>query len=323
MKRGQQIDHYATLGVGRTASQEEIKRAYRKLAKKHHPDRNPNDSDAERRFKAVQRAYKILSETGSRAQYDQFGEGGVGRFSADPRGQRVYEWGGGSTINIDDLQDLMSAFGGGGRASVFDDIVGGGSRGRRSRSAPRPGEDEEHRIALTFDQAVHGCTIVVRLSHPKNVKSEQLEVKVPAGVDDGQRIRLKSRGRPGINGGPPGDLFLCCSISPHPHFTRRGADIYLEVPVTVAEAALGAKIDVPSIDGRTAVTLPPGTPGGSKLRLQHHGVPRRDAAGRGDMYVVIRIVPPATLNDDQRGAFEKLREHDDPDPRGQCKWWKG
>jgi DnaJ-class molecular chaperone len=316
-------DYYQTLGVARSASQDEIKRAYRRLAKEHHPDRNPNDPAAETRFKEVQQAYEILSNAESRAQYDQFGEAGVGRWSSDPRGQRVYQWGGGSKINIDDLDDLMSAFGGGRPASIFDELFGGRRQGWDPQPSSRRGADEEHRISLTFEQAVHGCTVAVKPAHARTGKAEELEVKIPAGVEDGQRIRLKGRGRPGVNGGPPGDLFLCCSITPHPYFMRRGADIYLDVPVTVAEATLGARIEVPSLDGRAIVTLPPGTPGGAKLRLENHGVTKHNRNECGDMYVVIKIIPPTALADEQRRAFERLRKYDEADPRSECGWWKG
>ncbi len=323
MNTGRHADYYQTLGVGRSASADEIKRAYRKLAKKYHPDRNPDNPQAEQRFKDVQQAYEILSDADKRAQYDQFGEAGVGRVGSNTRGQNVYQWGGGSSIPVDDLEDLMSAFGGRGGASVFEELFGSGRQRRRASAGSRRGEDEEHKVSITFDQAIHGCTLALQVTHMQDSKAEQLEVKIPAGVEEGQRIRLKGRGRPGVNGGPPGDLLLCCSVGSHRYFTRRGADIYLDVPVTVSEAALGAKIEVPSIDGRTLVTLPSGTPGGAKLRLKNHGIAKRHRRGRGDQYVVIKIVLPARLTDEQRRAFETLGEHDKSDPRAECDWWEG
>ena len=322
-------DYYDVLGVKRTAKADEIKRAYRKLAKQYHPDRNPDDASAEGKFKEVQEAYSTLVDPEKRAQYDQFGAAGVGNWQTTPQGQRVYQWGGGTTVGAEDLEDLFSAFGGGGghagaggHASVFDQFFGGA--GRRRRQAPRPGRgrDEERPITLSFEQAIHGATLSLQLESGSNGQTQRLEVKIPPGVDEGRRIRVKGR-VPGTYGGPPGDLILRCTIQPHPHFTRRGADIYVDVPLSVTEAALGAKIEVPAIDGRAIVTIPPGTPGGTKLRLSGRGVKKMDGDGRGDQYVVIRIVPPKELTDEQRRLFESLREADSSDPRERCEWNAG
>jgi curved DNA-binding protein len=313
-------DYYGVLGVSSSASQDEIKRAYRAKAKQYHPDRNPNDPSAEQKFKEVQQAYSVLRDPKKRAEYDQFGEAGVGRWATDPRGQKVYQWGGRSTVNVEDLEDLMSAFGGGRPASVFEEFFGGRQRGRAPASAPQRGADEESPISLTFEQAIHGATVSVSLRSKAAQRTESLEVKIPPGVGDGQKIRLKAKGHPGLNGGRPGDLFLVCSVRPHPYFTRRGADVYLDVPVTSSEAALGARIEVPSLDGRVTVTLPPGTSSGAKLRLRRRGVKKPGSDQRGDQYVVISVVTPKDLTEEQRTLFEKLREHDPPDPRVGCDW---
>jgi len=315
-------DYYGILGVSRSASQDEIKRAYRAMAKKFHPDRNPNDPSAEQKFKEVQQAYNVLRDPQKRAEYDQFGEAGVGQWSTNPRGQRVYQWGSESAVNVEDLEDLMSAFGGGRRASIFDEFFGGRQRRRKPTPAPQRGADEEKQISLSFEQAIHGATVSVRLRPGPNGPTESLEVKIPPGVEDGQKIRLKGKGHRGVNGGPPGDLLLVCSTRPHPCFTRRGGDVYLDVPVTITEAAIGAKIEVPSLDGRVTVTIPPGTPSGTKLRLRGRGVKKRGSDQRGDQYIVISIVPPTELTDEQRGLFQKLREHEPTDPRKNCGWWK-
>ena len=316
-------DYYEILGVKRSASQDEIKRAYRKLAKQHHPDRNPDDPAAERQFTEVLQAYEVLGDPQKRSQYDRFGEAGVGQWSTNPEGRRVYQWGGDSSVNFEDLEDLMSAFGGSGgqRASVFDQFFRGTGRGR-PRSAPKRGADEEHRISLSFDQAIHGATVTVRLRSGREGRSETLEVKIPSGVQEGQRIRLRGRGQPGQDGGPRGDLHLVCSITLHEYFTRQGADIYVDVPVTVIEAVLGGEIEVPTLGGRAVVSLPPGTSSGTKLRLKGRGVLKRGDTQRGDQYVVIVIVPPKAVTDEQQRLFEQLREQETLNPRSECAWEK-
>ena len=318
-------DHYEVLGVSRSASTDEIKRAYRSLAKKYHPDRNPGDPSAEGKFKEVQHAYTVLIDPKKREQYDQFGDVAVGEWQTRPTGEQVYQWGGGSSVGVEDLEDLFSAFGGrggGGRGEgVFEQIFGNaGRRGpsRRAGTAPRRTVDEEHPVELTFDQAVHGMTVTLDLSHGRR-GHETIEVKIPSGIEAGQKVRVRGR-VPGRNGGPPGDLILICNVAPHPYFHRDGLDIHLDVPVSVTEAALGAKIDVPTIDGHATVTLPPGTPSGSKLRLKGRGIVRRGTAERGDQYVVVQIVPPKSLSEEQRRMYEMLREGDRQDPRSRCPW---
>lgn len=315
-------DLYEILGVKRSASQEEIKRAYRKLAKQHHPDRNPNDPSAEDRFKEVQKAYQILSNKEKRADYDRFGEAGVGQWSTGHHGQKVYQWGGDSTINMEDLEDLMSAFGGGQgpRPSVFEQFFGGRSGRRETAARPQHGADEEHPISLSFEQAYHGAVVTVQLSSRSGGRDETLDVKIPPGVEDGQRIRLPGRGHPGRYGGTSGNFYLKCSVKPHPYFTRRGADILVEVPITVCEAVLGAKIDVPTMEGLVSMTVPAGSGSGTKLRLKGRGFPGRRGANRGDQHVVLKVVPSGKLTEEQRRLYEKLRDLEDSDPRASCKW---
>jgi len=276
----------------------------------------------------VQRAYDVLRDPKKREQYDQFGEVGVGEVHTDPRGQRVYEWGGGSSVRVDDLEEILNAFGGmGGGRSPFDDIFGqfrsGRGRVRRGQAAaPAAGAHEEHRVELSFDQAVHGASLNVTLRSGANGQSETLTVKIPPGVEDGQKIRLKGRGQPGRHGGRAGDLYLVCSVKPHAWFRRKGADVYVDVPVSMAEAALGAKIEVPTVDGPATVTLPPGTASDAKLRLAGKGIRKGDGGDRGDHYVVIKIVPPKRMDTELQELFGKLQELDPSDPRAQCPWKK-
>ncbi len=323
-------DFYEIIGVGRNASTDEIKRAYRRLAKKYHPDRNPGDLGAEAKFKEVQQAYGVLSNPDKRAQYDRFGEVGVGQWSAAPGGRKVYQWGG-SSVGVEDLEDLFSAFGGGQRPSIFEELLGGGSPGgphsvgrrRTSRRAPpQRTPDLEQIVELSFEQAVNGMTLTIQLRTSSSGRPETIEVKIPPGVQDGQKLRLRGQ-VPGGNGQGPGDLYLKCSIRPHAYFTRRGADIYVDVPVSITEAALGGKIEVPSIDGPATVTLPPGTPGGAKLRLKGRGIRKPGPDRRGDQFVVVRIAVPKTLTGEQRRLFEELKSHDLHDVRAGCPWSGG
>lgn len=325
-------DYYNILGVNRTSSADEIKRAYRKLAKQHHPDRNPDDPSSEAKFKEVQQAYDVLKDDKKREQYDHYGEAGVGQWATESGGQKVYQWGGGSSINMDDLQDLFSAFGGSGgrrnpsQASIFDQFFGGGGRGSPQPSAtsprpPRQGNHEERRINLSLEQAFHGAVVSVKLKTSSQSIPEELEVKIPPGITEGQRIRLPGKGHPGQYGGPPGDFHLVCAISPHEYFKRDGSDVQLELPVSVSEAALGAKIDVPTLEGTVMITVPPGTSGGSTLRLKGRGFPSGNGQ-RGDQYVMIKITPPTDLTDKQQAAFEKLRELERENPRATCGWMK-
>jgi DnaJ-class molecular chaperone len=317
-------DFYDILGVSRSATAEEIKRAYRKLAKKYHPDRNPNDPSADRRFKEVQESYAVLGDAEKRAEYDQYGRAGVGQFSTNPRGQRVYEWGGQSKINVEDLNDLFSAIGrgeGSHGASVFDQVFGGGGRNRASAApTPQRGNDVEKSISLSFEQAVHGAVVTVELRTRRGKQADKLEVKIPQGVKDGQKIRLAGKGNPGSHGGAAGDFLLVCSIRPHAYFRRVGANVLLNVPISLSEAALGTAVEVPTIDGPVTVTIPPGTSSGAKLRLNGRGLAVPGTASRGDQIVVIEIVAAKTLSDKQRGLFEQLSSLDSTNVRAGCPW---
>ncbi len=315
---------YEILGIPRSATAEEIKRAYRKLAKKYHPDRNPNDSSAERKFKEVQQSYEVLGDAEKRAQFAEYGRAGVGNFSTNPRGQQVYEWGGQSSINVEDLSDLFSAIGRGREshgASVFDQMFGGGGRNRASAApAPRRGSDVEKPISLSFEQAAHGAVVTVELRTRRGMRGDKLEVKIPKGVKDGQKIRLAGKGNPGSHGAAAGDFLLVCSIRPHAYFRREGADILLDVPISLSEAALGTGVEVPTVDGPVTVTIPPGTSSGAKLRLKGRGLAVRGTPSRGDQFVVIEIVAGQALSDEQRGLFEKISSLDSTDVRAGCQW---
>ncbi|MHC5108768.1 MAG: DnaJ C-terminal domain-containing protein [Planctomycetota bacterium] len=323
-------DYYEVLGVSRSADVKEIKKAYKILAKKYHPDTN-QDADAETRFKEVQEAYDVLRDPEKRAEYDQFGKAGVGSFQTRPGGQRVYQWGGGSTVNVDDLEDLMSAFGSGDNrhASIFDDLFGGFGRrqqGARRRPPPtqsEPGENEQSEVHLTFEQAFHGTSLTVTRRAPGNGQGETLDVKIPPGVADGQKIRLKGKGKPGRHGGAQGDLIIICRVGPHEYFQREGSNLLVDVPVTLSEAALGAKIEVPTLEGNVVLTLPPSTRSGSKLRLAGKGLRQQGKPDRGDLYIVVQIVPPADLSDREKDLLQELMSLEKGSVRAECPWATG
>ena len=305
-------DYYEVLGVSRSASADEIKRAYRRLAKQYHPDRNPDDPSAEAKFKEVQAAHDVLKDPQKRSQYDRFGPAAVGNWQTDPGGQRVYTWSdGGPTISFDDMEDLFSAFGGLGGAGEagagpFADVFGREGRGRRRRAPAQRGLDLERPVNLSFEQAARGTSVEVdRVAG--DGRRQTIQVKIPAGVKDGQRIRLKGKGQPGLNGGPPGDLYLAVTVRPHRLFRRDGLDVYVDVPLTIAQASLGDKVDIPTLAGEVTLTIPPGTNGGSKLRLAGHGIkPAKGAAG--DLYAVVRVAAIRNPTERQARLLRELAE---------------
>jgi curved DNA-binding protein len=283
-------DLYAALGVARTATQDEIRKAYRKLARKHHPDVNPNNPKAAERFKEISFANDVLSDEKKRALYDEFGIRGLDA-GFDPDQARAYKrWSEGaqrspwhqehySTSDVD-LEELLGGLGGifGGR---FEGMRRGAPRG------PRPGPDAEGEVAIDFLDAVRGGKVTITLEG-----RGALQVTIPPGADDGTRIRLAGQGGPGREGGPAGDLYLTLRVRPHPFFRREGADLHVEVPVTVPELVLGAQIQVPTPDGAASVKVPPGSANGQKLRLRGKGATRRGSTERGDLYASLKAVLP-------------------------------
>jgi curved DNA-binding protein len=333
-------DYYQVLGVSRNASAEEIKKAYRKLAKQYHPDRNPNDKSAEAKFKEVQEAYDVLSDPKKKQAYDQFGQTGVGGggsphpgsggWRSGPSGQRVYTWknGGGPDIPIEDLDDLFNIFSGhaggqtsrrGRRASrsPFEDMFGGGGgtyAGPETGAGAPAGQDIEHKVSLTFEEALQGTTRDIAFQG-----DGRIQVKIPQGVRDGQRIRVRGKGQPGPTGNR-GDLYVVCQVQPHPYFRREGNDIYLDLPISLSEAALGTKVEIPTLEGKTVLTIPAGTGGGAKLRLKGKGIKPAGNQPQGDQYVTVRVVPPKSLNDRQKELMEEFREAGEESPRNNIKW---
>jgi molecular chaperone DnaJ len=342
-------DYYEILGIDRNASSQDIKKAYRKLAVKYHPDKNPNDPKAEEAFKEAAEAYSVLSDEEKKSIYDRYGHEGLR---------------GGPQVNAEIFREFTDIFGGG---SIFEDLFSDFFGGRRNRVSR--GADLRYDLEITFEEAVHGteakilvprsvacegcggsgaapgsqkrpCPTCgghgqVRLQqgflvvarpcghcrgsgqiipepctackgHGQVPKERQLTLPIPAGVDTGSRMRLAGEGEAGLRGGPPGDLYVVLTVKPHKTFRREGEDVYLELPVTFPQAALGAELEVPTIDGVEHVSIPEGTQSGTVVKLRGKGVPRLQGGGRGDQLVVIQVVTPQKITKEQRALLEKL-----------------
>ncbi|MFS0644149.1 molecular chaperone DnaJ [Siminovitchia sp. 179-K 8D1 HS] len=345
-------DYYEVLGVSKNATKDEIKKAYRRLSKKYHPDIN-KEPGADEKFKEISEAYEVLSDDQKRAQYDQFGHDG-------PQG-----FGGGGFDSAD--------FGGfGGFEDIFSTFFGGG---RKDPNAPRQGADLQYNMNLTFEEAVFGKETIIEIPREETCdtcggsgakpgtkpdtchhchgtgqlnieqntpfgkivnrrvchycqgtgkiikekcrtchgegkvkKRKKINVKIPKGVDDGQQMRVPGQGEPGINGGPPGDLFVVFRVSPHEFFERDGDDIYCEMPITFVQAALGDEIEVPTLYGKVKLKIPAGTQTGTRFRLRDRGVQNVRGYGRGDQHVAVKIVTPTKLNEQQKSLLRQFAE---------------
>lgn len=292
-------DFYAVLGVSKTASQAEIKKAYRKLAQKYHPDQNPGDTAAEEKFKEVSAAYDILGDEKKRREYDQlramFAGGAYGP------GQRV---------RIDNFEDLFAGAGGGGVEDLFGRIFGGGFTHRGARK----GRDVEAATQLTFMQALEGATVTLTVRTPGD-GPRSVKARIPPGVKDGDRIKLANKGEPGYDGGPPGDLLVVVKVLPHPRFGRKGRDLTLKLPITFYEAALGAEVDVPTLpSGSVKLKIPAGTPSGKTFRVRDRG-PRFANGTTGDLLVTVEVMVPTKLNRRQKELLTQLAEAETDNPR--------
>jgi molecular chaperone DnaJ len=361
-------DLYEILGVAKTASADEIKKAYRKLARQYHPDKNPGDTEAEERFKEVQGAYDVLSDPEKRKQYDQLGSrmfSGAG----GPQGGN-FQWSG----TTGDLGDLSDLFGG-----LFDNFGGGARTTTRTRQRGERGRDVEVVVNVSFEDSLKGATLKIpvelettcsacrgtgaepgtspkicpecrgrgvvsesqglfALSTPcprcggngtvieqpcrkckgsgRERRTKRYTVKIPPGVKDGTQIRLKGKGEAGYSGGPPGDVIVVTRVTPSPLFRRKGADLVIEVPVTYAEAALGATVEVPTPDGgRISLKVPAGSQDGKLLKVKGRGAPKLNGGGKGDLLARLRVVVPTKLSKAEREALENLQKVSHEDPR--------
>jgi molecular chaperone DnaJ len=356
-------DYYEVLGVDKSASDADIKKAYRNLAKKYHPDANPGDSTAEAKFKEINEAYSVLSDSETKARYDQYGHAGTDpNFGAGGFGGGFGGFGGGFGGDAFDLGDL------------FGDLFGGGRRSSRP-NAPQKGADIETYITLTFEEAAFGCTKEIEFTRVEICSSckgsgangangvetcktcngtgtvrtiqrtpfgsmqsqrpcsackgtgkivkdpcteckgsgvnrikKKLSVNIPAGIDDEQRVILRGQGNHGSNGGPAGDLYVEVRVKPHKLFVREGNDIHYEMPISYAEAVLGAKLTVPTLEGESEFSIPEGTQSGSVFSLRGKGIPQVHGKGRGDIYVTVTVEVPKGLNSKQKELLKQFDE---------------
>ncbi len=357
-------DYYEVLGVSKTATDDEIKKAYRKAAKENHPDLNPGDAAAEARFKEASEAYEVLSDSDKRSRYDQFGFAGVDPNYGAGAGGAYGGYGGFGGFS--DFSDL---------GSIFSDFFGGGASTSQRRNAPTRGESVRTSVVISFEEAAFGCKKEVSVSRVETCsecggsgaekgsdietcsnckgrgtintvrqtvfgamqqsstcpscngkgktiknpcqtckgkgkvrKNKKISVNIPAGIDNGQTISLSGQGNAGSNGGPSGDLLVTVSVRPHAIFEREGSSVYCEIPVTFVQAALGAELEVPTLDGKVKYNMPEGTQTGTVFRLRGKGMPVINSKSRGDQYVTVVVETPRNLTSEQKDLMRKLGE---------------
>jgi curved DNA-binding protein len=320
-------DYYETLGVGRDADEKEIKKAFRRLARQHHPDVNPDDPQAEERFKELNEAYEVLSDPEKRAKYDRLGAE-WNRYQRTGQQPGGFDWGrwtsgapgeGGQRVHVrygtpEDMEDL---FGGGSPFSDFFSQVFGGMGGATSQGGaqrggttsgfeyqvrPQRGQDYEQEVEISLQEAYHGAT---RLLHKDG---RRLQVKIPPGARTGTRVRMAGEGGPGAAGGEAGDLYLRVRVAPGARFERQGDDLHVNAPVDLYTVVLGGKTPVPTLDGVVRLTIPPGTQNGQQFRLRGKGMPRlREPNRYGDLYVEVDVRLPTNLTPEQERLFQELQ----------------
>lgn len=383
-------DYYQVLGIKRDAKPEEIKKSYRRLARKYHPDVNPGDKSAEERFKIITEAHDVLSDPKKRSVYDRFGQYSDSLADAAARGAtpsgRTSGGATGASPNFDfegfDWGNATSSGGGGSSfRDIFADLFGGSGGAKKEPEPPRPmpqrGADIEMPLALTFEESVNGLTTNISVNRSEQCsrcngagdsggapitcptcqgtgqvsraggrmrfsqecpdcagtgrrrppcpvcagkgtvpKTESVKVRIPAGVDTGSRVRVQGKGEGGRLGAPPGDLFIITNVGRHPFFTRKGDNILVTVPLTIPEAALGAKIEVPTVAGKAQLRIPPGTQSGQKFRLRERGVPSlRNPQARGDQFVEVQLKLPAVISEETKDLLKRFAQVNPENPR--------
>ena len=306
-------DYYQTLGLTRDASQSDIDTAYRNLARKHHPDLNPDDKRAKEKFQQVQNAYDVLKDPEKRQMFDRYGSGFENMGGGGPAGG----------AGFDDFAQMFGGQGGGGNAG-FEDLfrqfagAGDGGRGRGRRAQPpRRGRDIEHEIQVSLKTAIEGGETELRLQRADGAM-ESITARIPAGIENRKKIRLRGKGEAGIQGGPAGDILIRIIVSSDPVFQRLGDDVVVKTPVTVAEAALGGKIDVPGPKGTITMTIPAGSSSGTRLRAKGQGV--TSSSGKtGDLYAELKIVLPDEIDERSAELLKEFQDRNDESPRENLK----
>jgi molecular chaperone DnaJ len=389
MPVGTQKDYYATLGVSRGAKPEEIRKAYRRLARKYHPDVNPGNKAAEEKFKEISQAYEILGDDKKRQVYDQYGfysdnipPGGPGPETSTGAGAPGVDFSGFDFSNFDNVDteaEKRGGFGGGFR-DIFSQLFSRSGPREEEGEGPQKGSDIEHQMHLGFWDAIRGTQVRITIGRQETCptckgsgsaggaavtctmcngtgkatrqagtmrftltcpqcggsgrqrrpcqacggsgyvrKPESFEVRIPPGVDTGSRVRVPGKGNAGVNGGPAGDLYIVTEVEPHPIFERKGDNIYVKVPVTVAEAALGAKVEVPTLVGPSTIKIPPGTQSGQKLRIRGKGAPSLRGEARGDEFVEVQVMVPRVADERTKEILRELARLNPEDPRQELK----
>lgn len=294
-----QVDYYKALGVDKSASADDIKKAFRKLAVKYHPDRNPDNKAAEDKFKEINEAYAVLSDPDKKQKYDTFGSSGFHQQYSQEDIFRGFDFG-------NAYKDMGGGFGGGGAEDIFSRLFGrGGGRGG-FRSAPQKGADHEMELTVSFRDAAHGAEKLIAFR--RNGQREELKIKIPAGVDNGSKIRIAGKGAQGDGGGTHGDLFLIIHVMPDPVFVREGGDLFVERSIPFSAACLGISLDVPTLEGDKRIKVPAGMQPGTKIRLKGCGIKAVGSNVKGDLYVKIGVHIPETLNSEQKKLVEALAE---------------
>ncbi len=316
-------DYYKTLGVSRNASQSEIQKAYRKLARKYHPDVNPDDKSAKEKFQQIQQAYDVLNDPNKREMYDRYGSSFESVGGGGPGGGgawRVHP--GGGSFEFEDF-DVNELFGGrrggpGGFEEIFRQFTRGAGPQTTRRATPSRGADLSHELEVPFQKAVTGGEAHLKIKRPGG-NVETISLKIPPGIEDGKKMRLRGKGEAAPVGGKAGDLFVTIRVQPHPFYSRHGKNLEVKVPVTLAEAALGGKVDIATPKGTITLTVPRGTSSGKRLRLKGLGI-KTGHGSPGDLFAEIQIVLPESIDDESAEMIRQLDKRHSLNPRADLKW---